>query len=131
MSQDAPTPNAQNTQNSAPRSARGSGDEGRDDISGIPVQAGTGPTWWTRLFQLCACVSLILRCRFGVFGGGWFASAVAGGVGGSVAGRGMLPFDSDFDVNAGQPGEHGGGKFGGEAEQRGGAALRGAQSELA
>src|SRR5262249_3520874 len=50
---------------------------------------------------------------------------------GPVAGGGVLPFDSDLDVDAEQPGEHGGGKFGGEAEQCGGAALGGAQSELA
>src|SRR5437763_635310 len=69
--------------------------------------------------------------RFGVLGGGWFAAAVVGGVGGPVAGRGVLPRDGDLDVDAEQPGEDGGGKFGGEAEQCGGAALRGAQSELA
>jgi hypothetical protein len=43
----------------------------------------------------------------------------------------VLPFDGNLDVDAEQPGEHGGGKFGGEAEQCGGAAVRGVQSELA
>lgn len=102
-------------------------------IGGVPVQAASGSTWWTRLFQLSECVSLtrVPKCRFGVFGGDWFAAAVVGGVGGPVAGAGVLPFDGDLDVDAEQPGEDGGGKFGGEAEQWGGAALRGAQSELA
>ena len=36
----------------------------------------------------------------------------------------MLPGDGDFDVDAEQSGEHGGGEFGGQAEQCGGAALR-------
>src|SRR5215472_2717476 len=75
-----------------------------------------GPTWWTRLFQLSECVWLSPRCRLGVFGGGWFAAAVVGGVGGPVAGGGVLPGDGDLDVDAEQPGEDGGGKFGGEAE---------------
>ena len=43
----------------------------------------------------------------------------------------MLPCDGGFDVDAEQPGEHGGGEFGGEAGQCGGAALSGAQAELA
>ena len=63
----------------------GTGDAGGDDVGGVPVEAAAGPTWWTRLFQLSECVSLILKCRFGV-GGGWFAAAVVGGVDGPVAG---------------------------------------------
>ena len=81
----------------------------------MAVEVGAGPTWWTRLFQLFECVSLTPKCRFGVFGG-WFAVAVVGGVGGPVAGGGVLPRDGDLDVDAEQPGEHGGGEFGGEAE---------------
>jgi len=77
----------------------------------VAVEVLAGSTWWTRLLQLSECVWLtgVPKCRFGVFGGGWFAAAVVGGVGGSVAGGGVLPFDSDFDVDAEQPGEQGGG----------------------
>src|SRR5262244_1746426 len=96
----------------------------------MPVETAAGATWWTRLFQLSECVSLSRGCRLGVFGGGWFAAAVVGGVGGPVAGGGVLPGDGDLDVDAEQPGERWGGKFGGEAKQCGGAALGGAEAEL-
>ena len=98
----------------------------------MAVEVFAGPTWWTRLFQLSECVSLtgVLKGRFDVFGGGWFAAAVVGGVGGPVASGGVLPGDCDLDVDAEQPGEHWGGKFGGEAKQCGGAALGGAEAEL-
>src|SRR5215813_12147723 len=111
----------------------GSGKVGGDDVGGMSVEAAAGTTWWTRLFQLSECVSLtgVLKGRFDVFGGGWFAAAVVGGVGGPVAGGGVLPGDCDLDVDAGQPGEHWGGKFGGEAKQCGGAALGEAETELA
>ena len=54
-----------------------------------------------------------------------------GSVGGPVGGGGALPGDGQFDVDAEQPGEYGGGQFGGKAEWCGGAALGGAESELA
>src|SRR6266516_923052 len=93
------------------------GHVGGEDVVRVAVKGLAGPTWWTRLFQLSECVSLtcVPKCRFGVVGGGWFAAAVVGGVGGPVAGGGVLPLDSDLDVGAEQPGEDGGGKFGGEA----------------
>src|SRR5215467_4114240 len=94
----------------------GARDVGGDYVGGVAVEVGAGSTWWTRLFQLSECVSLSPRCRLGVFGGGRFAAAVVGGVGGPVAGGGVLSGDGDLDVDAEQPGEHGGGKFGGEAE---------------
>jgi hypothetical protein len=39
-----------------------------------------------------------------------------GGVGCPVACGGVLPLDGNFDVDAEQSGEDGGGQFGGEAE---------------
>src|SRR5262249_40146770 len=93
---------------------------GGGSVGGGPGPPAAGSTWWTRLFQLSECVSLtgVLKGRFDVFGGGWFAAAVVGGVGGPVASGGVLPGDCDLDVDAEQPGEHWGGKFGGEAKPK-------------
>ena len=64
------------------------------DVVRVTVQVLAGPLWWTRLFQLSEC--LLLGCCggwFDVLGGGSFAAAVVGGVGGPVAGGGVLPGD--------------------------------------
>src|SRR6266566_146931 len=49
------------------------------------------------------------------------AAADVGGVGHPVAAGGVLPGNGDVDVDAEHAGEQGGGQFGGELEQRGGA----------
>ena len=59
------------------------------------------------------------------------AAADVGGAGGPVPGGGSLPGDGDGDVDAEHPGEDGGGQVGGELEQRGGAGLTGADTQLA
>ena len=51
------------------------------------------------------------------FGSIFLAAADAGGVGQPVADRSVLSGDRDLDVDAGQAGEDGGGKFGGKLEQ--------------
>ena len=61
----------------------------------------------------------------------FLAAADVGGVAGPVAGGGALPGDGDVDVDAEHAGEDGGGEFGGELEQRGGAGLAGSDAELA
>jgi hypothetical protein len=53
------------------------------------------------------------------------AAADVGGVGHPVASGGMLPGDSDVDVDAEHAGEQRGWQFGGELEQGGGACLPG------
>src|SRR6266699_3363032 len=60
----------------------------------------------------------------------FLAAADVGGVGHPVAGGGALPSDGDVDVDAEHAGEQGGGEFGGELEQRGGARLAGLDAEV-
>src|SRR6266568_952129 len=61
----------------------------------------------------------------------FLAAADVGGVGHPVAGGGALPGDGDVDVDAEHAGEDGGGEFGGELEQGGGAGWAGADADLA
>ena len=58
-------------------------------------------------------------------------AADLGGVAGPVLGGGVLPGDGDFDVDAEQAAQDGGGQLGGELEQRRRASLPGPQAELA
>ena len=37
----------------------GSGDVGGDDVGGVAVQRGAGPTWWTRLLELSECGTVL------------------------------------------------------------------------
>src|SRR6266702_3802997 len=61
----------------------------------------------------------------------FLAAADVGGVGHPVACGGALPGDGDVDVDAEHAGEDGGGEFGGELEQGGGAGWAGADADLA
>src|SRR5512135_158027 len=61
----------------------------------------------------------------------FLAAADVGGIGHPVAGGGVLPGDGDVDVDAEQAGEQGGGEFGSELEQGGGAGWSGADADLA
>ena len=91
----------------------GSGGCGRastTSTSGLPACNGAG-RWGT--------VSVFL------------AAADVGGVAHPVAGGGALPGDGDVDVDAGHAGQDGGGEFGGELKQGGGAGWSGADADLA
>src|SRR5512135_3716046 len=59
----------------------------------------------------------------------FLAAADVGGIGHPVAGGGVLPGDGDVDVDAEQAGEQGGGEFGSELEQGGGAGWSGADAD--
>src|SRR6266516_6561730 len=62
---------------------------------------------------------------------GWLPAAVVGGVACPVPAAGVLPGDGDLDVDAEESCEQCGGQLEGQAEQRGGAGLGGAEPELA
>src|SRR5712691_5999631 len=83
-----------------------------------PAQAARSSKVSTEVLQLCAGI-------------GEIAAADVGGIAHPVAGGGALPGDGDVDVDAGHAGEDGGGEFGGELEQGGGAGWAGADADLA
>src|SRR5260370_32512360 len=91
-----------------------------------------GACWRSQILQPSECPSR--GTGFGTFidvRRAALASAVVGGVGRPVSGRGSLPGDSDADVDAEQSGQKGCGEFGGEAKQRGRPCLAGTEPDLA
>ena len=89
------------------------------------------PLWWSQVFELSECLSFPGLSEGREVRLGRCAAAVVGGVVGPVSAAGSLPGHGDTDVDAEESGEHGGGQFGGQAEQRCRSILSGAEPELA
>ena len=88
--------------------------------------------WWSQVLELFECLSFQgLSEGREVRPPGRCAAAVVGGVVGPVTAAGSLPGHGDTDVDAEESGEHGGGQFGGQAEQRCRSILSGPEPELA
>src|SRR6478736_3522993 len=93
---------------------------------------GVDRLWWSQVLELFECLSFPgLSEGREVRPPGRCAAAVVGGVVGPVTAAGSLPGHGDTDVDAEESGEHGGGQFGGQAEQRCRSILSGAEPELA
>src|SRR6266567_299589 len=122
-----------------PRAKYGSTGLIRGEPSGRSVPSRTTRAWSSRArpgraMRGASCSRSChdaIRCLPGDAGtGGAGSPADVGGVTHPVAGGGALPGDGDVDVDAEHAGEQGGGEFGGELEQRGGARLAGLDAEV-